>query len=62
MQVEVELQKLKESMAESPPEPAMPDAKEKRSIKAEGTVTKKIQLDLADYSKMTHVGNSLDPK
>ena len=42
MQAAVELQKLKESMAESPLEPAMPEAKEKRSIEAEGTLTKKI--------------------
>ena len=62
LQAAVELQKLKESMAELPPEPAMPEAKEKRSIEVEGTLTKKIQLDHADSSKTTHVGTNLDPK
>jgi hypothetical protein len=49
-------------MAESPPEPTTPEAKEKQSIKVEGMLTKKIQLDLTDPSKMTHIKNSLDPK
>lgn len=62
LQAAIKLQKLKEAMAESPSEPAMPEAKEKRSIEAEGTLTKKIQLDPSDPSKVTHIGNGLDPK
>jgi hypothetical protein len=62
LQATVKLQKLNDAMGESPPELAIPEAKEKRSIEAEGTLTKKIQLDLNDPSKVTHIRNGLDPK
>jgi hypothetical protein len=48
----IELQGLKKTLAESPLDPTMPEAK----------ATKTVQLDLSDPSRVTHIGNSLDPK
>jgi hypothetical protein len=54
-----ELQELK-VLAESHPDPIMPEAK--TSIQAEESLSKTIPLFLDEPSKVAHVGNSLDPK
>jgi hypothetical protein len=59
----IELQGLKKTLAESPLDPTTPEAKvTKLSIQPEEKLTKTIQLDLSDPSRVTHIGNSLDPK
>jgi hypothetical protein len=58
-----ELQDLKQALAESPPDPVMPEAKtSKMSIQLEFSLCKTIPLSTEEPSKVTHVGNSLDPK
>jgi hypothetical protein len=50
-------------LAESHPDPVMPEAKtSKTSIQPEDTLNKTIPLSMEESSKVTHVGNSLDPK
>jgi hypothetical protein len=54
----IELQNRKKAMVKSLPDPVMPESRtSKLSIHPEI-----IQLFLSDPSKVTHVGNSLDPK
>jgi hypothetical protein len=58
-----ELQELKEALAESPPDPIMPEAKtSKMSIQPEDTLNKMIPLSMEESSMVAHVGNNLDPK
>jgi hypothetical protein len=58
-----ELQDLKQALAESPPDPVMTEAKtSKMSIQLEFSLCKTIPLSMEEPSKVTHVGNSLDPK
>jgi hypothetical protein len=59
----VELQELKQALAESPPDPVMPEAKtSKMSIQPEDTLNKASPLSMEEPSKIAHVGNNLDPK
>jgi hypothetical protein len=59
----IELQELKQALAESPPDPVMLEAKtSKTSIQLEDTLSKTIPLSAEEPSKVAHVGNSLDPK
>jgi hypothetical protein len=59
----VELKELKKALAESHPDPIMPEAKMfELSIQLEDTLSKTIPLSLDEPSKVAHVGNSLDPK
>jgi hypothetical protein len=63
LMVSVELQELKQALAESPPDPVMPGAEtSKTSIQQEDTLTMTIPLSMEEPSKVAHVGNSLDPK
>jgi hypothetical protein len=58
-----ELQELKKAMAESHPDPVMPEAKtSKASIQPEDSLSKTIMLSTEEPSKVAHVGNNLDPK
>jgi hypothetical protein len=58
-----ELQELKEGLAESPPDPVMPDSKNsKKFIQPEDTLSKQIPLSMEEPSKVAHIGNTLDPK
>jgi hypothetical protein len=59
----VELQELKQTLAESSPDPIMPKAKtSKTSIQPEGTLSKTISLSTEESSKVAHIGNNLDTK
>jgi hypothetical protein len=59
----IEFQDLKQAFVESPPDPVVPEAKtSKTSIQSEDTLSKTIPLSTEEPSKVTHVGNSLDPK
>jgi hypothetical protein len=59
----VELQYLKKALAESRPDPVMPEAKtSKVSIQPEDNLSKMVPLSPDDPSKVAHVGNSLDSK
>jgi hypothetical protein len=59
----LELQELKQALAESPLDPVMPEAKtSKTSIQSEDTLSKMILLLTEEPSKVAHVGNNLDPK
>jgi hypothetical protein len=59
----VEHQNLKKAMVESLPDPIVPESKtSKLSIQLEGKLSKTILLSPSDPSKVTHVGNDLDPK
>jgi hypothetical protein len=59
----IELQNRKKAMVKSLPDPVMPESRtSKLSIHPEDKLNKIIQLFLSDPSKVTHVGNSLDPK
>jgi hypothetical protein len=59
----VELRHLKESLARSPPNPVMPDSKtSKVSIQPEDTLSKQVPLSTEEPSKVSHIGNTLDPK
>jgi hypothetical protein len=61
--VYIELQDLKQVLAESPPDPIMPEVKtSKMSIESEDSLSKTILLFTEEPSKVAHVGNSLDPK
>jgi hypothetical protein len=58
-----ELQDLKKALAESHPDPIMPQAKtSKMSIQLEDTLSKTIPLSPDEPSKVAYVVNSLDPK
>jgi hypothetical protein len=58
-----ELRELKESLAESPPDPVIPDSKaSKMSIQSEDALSKQVPLSMKEPSKVTHIGNTLDPK
>jgi hypothetical protein len=59
-----ELQDLKHALAESPPlELVMPKAKtSKTSIQPEDSLNKTVLLSMEEPSKVTHVGNNLNPK
>jgi hypothetical protein len=58
-----ELQELKKALAESHPDPIMPEAKTcKVSIQQEDNLSKTIPLSPDEPSKVAHVGNNLDPK
>jgi hypothetical protein len=60
--VSVELQDLKQALAESPLDPVMPEAKtSKMSIQLEDWLSKTILSSTEEPSKVAHVGNSLDP-
>jgi hypothetical protein len=57
------LQEFKQALAESPPDPVMPEARtSKTSIQPENTLSKTILLSAEEPSKVAHIGNSLDPK
>jgi hypothetical protein len=56
----VELQELKQALAESPPDLVMPEAK--TSIQPEDALSKTILLSVEEPSKVAHVGSGLDPK
>jgi hypothetical protein len=59
----VELEELKKALADSHPNPIMPETKtSKLSIQPEDTLNKTIPLSPNEPSKVAHVGNSLDPK
>jgi hypothetical protein len=59
----IELQELKQALAESPPDPVLPEAKtSKTCIQLEDTLIKMILLSMEEPSKDAHVGNTLDPK
>jgi hypothetical protein len=59
----VELQELKQALAESCPDSIMPEARtSKTSIQLEDTLNKTILLSEEEPSKVAHVDNSLDPK
>jgi hypothetical protein len=61
--VYIELQDLKQVLAESPPDPIMPEVKtSKMSIESDDSLSKTILLFMEEPSKVAHVGNSLDPK
>jgi hypothetical protein len=63
LRASAELWELKESLVESPPDPIMPDSKtSKTSIQLEDTLSKQILLSTEEPSKVTHIGNTLDPK
>jgi hypothetical protein len=58
-----ELQELKESLAESPPDPVIPDSKaSKTSIQPEDALSKQVPLSTEEPSKVAHIVNALDPK
>jgi hypothetical protein len=58
-----ELQELKEALAESPPDPVMPNSKNsKKYIQPENALSKEISLSTGEPSKVAHIGNTLDPK
>jgi hypothetical protein len=58
-----ELQELKLALAESLPNPVMPEAKtSKMFIQPEDTLSKTIPLYTEEPSKVAPIGNSLDPK
>jgi hypothetical protein len=58
-----ELQDLKHALAESPLELVMPKAKtSKTSIQLEDSLNKMILLSMEEPSKVTHIGNNLNPK
>jgi hypothetical protein len=57
------LQEMKKALVKSQSDPIMPEAKtSKLSIQPEDTLSKMIPLSLDEPSKVTQVGNSLDPK
>jgi hypothetical protein len=59
----VELQELKQALAESSPDPVLAEAKtSKTSIQPENTLSMAILLSMEEPSMVAHVGNSLDPK
>jgi hypothetical protein len=59
----IELQELKQALAESPPDSVMPeDRTSKMSIQLEDTLSNTIPLSREELSKVAHVGNSLDHK
>jgi hypothetical protein len=59
----LELQELKKALAESPPDPIMPEPKtSKTSIQSEDSLSKTVSLSTEEPSKVAHVGNNLDPK
>jgi hypothetical protein len=60
----IELQELKQALAESPPPNlVMLVAKtSKTSIQLEDTLSNTILFSMKEPSKVAHVGNSLDPK
>jgi hypothetical protein len=59
----VDLQTLKKAMAESPPDHVVPEVKaSKLPIQPEGKLTKVVQLFPCDSSKVTHIGDNLEPK
>jgi hypothetical protein len=58
-----ELQELKQALAESPLDSVMPEAKTSKTfIQPEDTLSKTILLSAEEPFKVTHIGNSLDPK
>jgi hypothetical protein len=58
-----ELQELKLVLAESCPDLVMPEARtSKMPIQLEDTLSKTILLSMKEPSKVSHVGNNLDPK
>jgi hypothetical protein len=58
-----ELQDLKLALAESPPDPVMPEAKtSKTSIQSEDPFSKTILLSMEEPSKVAHMGNNLDSR
>jgi hypothetical protein len=59
----VELQELKKVLAESPPDPVMPEGKtSKTSIQPEDSVSKTVPLSTKEPSKVAHLRNNLDHK
>ncbi len=61
--VSTELQELKKALAESHPDPIMPEAKTSNVfIQPEDNLSMTIPLSPDEPSKVAHVGNSLDPK
>jgi hypothetical protein len=61
--VSAELQELKKALAMSHPDPVMPKAKTSKTyIQLEETLSRTVPLSPDEPSKVTHVGNSLDPK
>jgi hypothetical protein len=63
LMVFIELQELKRALAESHPDPVMPEAKtSKTTIQPEDTLSKMMSLSMEEPSKVAYVGNNLDPK
>jgi hypothetical protein len=61
--VSIELEDLKQALAESPPDLVMPKAKtSKVSIQSEDSLSKTIPLSTEEPSNVAHMGNSLDSK
>jgi hypothetical protein len=58
--VSVELQELKQALAESRPDLVMPEAK--TSNQSEDTLSKTIPLSTEGPSKVAHIDNNLDHK
>jgi hypothetical protein len=59
----VELHELKESLAEPPPDPVVPDSKtSKASIQPVETLSIQVPLSSDEPSEVGHIGNTLDPK
>jgi hypothetical protein len=59
----VELKELKEALAKSPLDPAMPDSKNsKKSIQPKDALSKQSMLSKEEPSKVSHIGNTLDTK
>jgi hypothetical protein len=58
-----EIWELKESLDQSPPDLVMPDSMmSKMSIQSEDAFSKQILLSTEEPSKVTRIGNNLDPK
>jgi hypothetical protein len=59
----IELQELKESLAESPQDLIMPDSKaSKMTIQPKDALSKQIPLSTEEPSMVAHIGNTLDPE
>jgi hypothetical protein len=57
------LQELKQALAKSPTDSAMPGAKtSKKCIQPKDMLSKQIPLSTEEPSKVAHIGNALDPK
>jgi hypothetical protein len=63
LRASAELRELKEALAESPSDLVMPDSEtSKLAIEPEDALSKQIPLSTEEPSKVSHTGNTLDPK